>query len=426
MLNQTRYDVAIVGAGTAGSAAALHCARLGLSTVCLDRQPHGQAGAHWLNGVPGWMFSAAGLVQPVGDELVGNREPFHMLAGHGPARIIITDHDLLDVDMGLLVKRLQSLAEDAGAELRGGVTVGALTEDGLETSAGVVRARWFVDGSGMSGARLLNQPRVTADDICSAAQEVRMVTNRRAALRYFRGYGVPEGQTLAFTGTAGGFSTVNLTLRGDRVALLTGSIPAHGYPSGRRLISELVDANPWIGERVSGGHRSIPLRRPFDRLASDRVALIGDAACQVFPAHGSGIGPGLIAAKVLAEELADDGSPHTYAQHWMRQWGAILAVAEQFRRFSEKLDVADLAKLMGSGLIGPASAARALDELPPQPSIPALAAALRGVMREPVMAARLVPVVARSAALLAVYSRYPRHSAGLPAWIAAVRAAAAA
>ncbi|MGV1036780.1 MAG: NAD(P)/FAD-dependent oxidoreductase [Candidatus Nanopelagicales bacterium] len=425
MLDQTRWDVAIVGAGTAGSAAAFHCARLGLSTVCIDRQPHGQAGAHWLNGVPGWMFSVAGLVQPVGDELIGNREPFHMLAGTGASRITITNHDLLDVDMGLLVKRLQLLANDAGAALRGGVTVGDLSEDGLETSAGVVRARWFVDASGMSGARLLRQPRVEANDICSAAQEVRTVTNRRAALRYFRSHDVPEGQTLAFTGTAGGFSTVNLTLRGDRVALLTGSIPAHGHPSGRRLISELVAANPWIGDRVTGGHRSIPLRRPFDRLANDRVALIGDAACQVFPAHGSGIGPGLIAAKILAEELADDGSPHTYAVHWMRNWGAILAVADQFRRFSEDLEVADLARLMDSGLIGPASAARALDELPPQPSISTLTSALRGALRDPLMAARLVPVLARSAAMLALYSRYPRHSAGLPAWIAAVRAAAA-
>lgn len=425
MPDQTQWDVAIVGAGTAGSAAAFHCARLGLATLCLDRQPHGQAGAHWLNGVPGWMFSAAGLVQPTGDELVGNREPFHLLAGTGPSRITITDHDLLDVDMGLLVDRLQSLAADAGAELRGGTTVGALTENGLETSAGLVRARWFIDASGMTGARLLGQPRVEASDICSAAQEVRLVTSRRAALRYFRSHDVAEGETLAFSGTAGGFSTVNLTLRGHHVALLTGSIPAHGHPSGRRLISELVAANPWIGDRITGGHRSIPLRRPFDRLANARVALIGDAAGQVFPAHGSGIGPGLIAAKMLAEELADDGSPLTYAVQWMRKWGAILAVADQFRRFSEDLEVVDLARLMESGLIGPASAARALDELPPQPSVATLRSALHGVIRDPAMATRLVPVIARSAAMFALYSRYPRHSAGLPAWSAAVKLAAA-
>ena len=47
-----QVDVAIVGAGTAGAAAAALCAQRGLSVVCLDSKPLDGAGARWLNGVP--------------------------------------------------------------------------------------------------------------------------------------------------------------------------------------------------------------------------------------------------------------------------------------------------------------------------------------------------------------------------------------
>ncbi|MEI8081245.1 MAG: FAD-binding protein, partial [Actinomycetes bacterium] len=283
MTNPSEWDVAIAGAGTAGSAAALHCARLGLSTLCLDSNPHHQAGAHWQNAVPGWMFKEAGLARPTGPELIGGGEPFHLFAGKGPTNITINGLDLLDVDMSRLVSRLQRLAIEKGAQFRGSTRIHGLTDDGLVTDTETVKARWYVDASGMTGARLLDQPRVSPGDICSAAQEVRTVTNMTDARRFFAKCGAVAGEAVAFTAVAGGFSTINARLDGDRIALLTGSIPANGHPSGRRMMNDFVAAQPWIGDRVSGGHRAIPLRRPYDRLANDRVALIGDAACQVYP-----------------------------------------------------------------------------------------------------------------------------------------------
>ncbi|MFO7562449.1 MAG: FAD-dependent oxidoreductase [Enhygromyxa sp.] len=40
-----RFDVAIIGAGTAGAGAAWQCARRGLRVVCLDARPLAEAGA---------------------------------------------------------------------------------------------------------------------------------------------------------------------------------------------------------------------------------------------------------------------------------------------------------------------------------------------------------------------------------------------
>lgn len=425
MRNPAVWDVAIVGAGTAGSAAAFHCARLGLSTICVDRHPNHHGGAHWINGVPGWMFTEAGLVLPTGKELVGDREPFHLFAGTGPERIVVSDHDLLDVDMGLLVERLQALALAAGAVFRGRVRIQELTDEGLVTDGATIRAKWYVDASGMTGVRLLKQPIVAATDICSAAQEVRTVTDLRAAQDFFAEYEVPTGETLSFSAVAGGFSIVNARLAGDQVALLTGSIPANGHPSGQRLLNEFVATHPWVGEKISGGHRALPLSRSHDRLADDRVALLGDAACQVFPAHGSGIGPGLVAARTLAEELAGGGSPHSYAVFWMRKWGGLLAAADQFRRFSQGLDVATLARLMSSGLISSESVGRVLEERPPSLSLETFSDLSVGALREPLLAAQLGPVFARSAALAVLYAQYPSASVALPAWIRAVNAIAA-
>lgn len=409
-------DVAIVGAGTAGAAAAALCARAGLSTLCVDRQPLAGAGARWINGVPGWSFDEAGIERPLGEELYGAGHAFHLVSGWGPERIVMTDHDLLEVDMRHLVARLQRMAGDAGARLLGGVRVGAFDGQELETSAGSIRARWFVDASGLGGARLLGQPRVFRGDLCAAAQEVRAVTDLVAARAFFAQHSVRPGDTLCFTGIAGGYSIVNLRLDGDRIGLLTGSIPAEGHRSGRQLLDDFVEQHPFIGQRQFGGSRAVPLRRPLDRLATDRVALIGDAACQVFSAHGSGIGAGMVAARMLADALSAHGDPRAYAVAWQRRYGGLFAAYDVFRRFSQTLGPGDLERLVASGLLDEAAARAGLLQRLPALEVATLGRRLRALARERGLARRLAGVGARMAAAGVLYSRYPRDPARLERW----------
>lgn len=409
-------DVAIVGAGTAGAAAAALCARAGLSVVCLDRRPLSGAGARWINGVPAWSFDAAGIPQPVGEELYGAGHAFHLVSGWGPERVVMTDHDLLEVDMRHLVARLQQMAIDAGAQFQGEVRIGAFDGRELETSAGSVRARWFVDASGLGGARLLDQPTVARRDLCAAAQEVRSVADPAVARAFFEEQGVHPGDTLCFTGVAGGYSIVNLRLDGDRIGLLTGSIPADGHPSGQQLLDDFVAEHSFIGPRLFGGARAVPLRRPLDRLASGNVALLGDAACQVFSAHGSGIGAGMVAARMLADALAGGGDPYAYAAAWQRRYGGLFAAYDVFRRFSQTLGPADLQALMTSGLLDEAAARAGLVQRLPTLELGALGGRLRGLVRERRLARRLAGVLVRMAAAGALYARYPRDPARLERW----------
>ena len=364
------FDLAIAGAGTAGAALAGHAARAGMRVVCVERRPLGEAGARWVNGVPRWMFEEAGIDEPRGDERLGYGHPFHLVAGRGPERVVVREHDVLDVDMRLLVARLQRDAIDAGADLRGGVTVHGLESGVLATSAGPLRARWFVDASGLAGARLLDQPRMHPADVCTAAQQVRVVRDPAGAREFLARHGVEPRATLCFTSIAGGYSIVNVRVDGDHVSMLTGSIPALGNPSGARLLASFVEDNAWIGDVVFGGARAIPLRRPHV-LARGDVALLGDAGSQVFSAHGSGIGVGLVAARQLADALARGAGPQGYARAFRRRWGLLLASYDLLRRLSQRLDARHVGWMMRAGLLNETSVRTALEQRLPL-SVPVL------------------------------------------------------
>jgi flavin-dependent dehydrogenase len=417
------YDVAIVGAGTAGAAAAALCAERGLATICVDRRPLHEAGARWVNGVPLACFPEAGIEPPTGDELHASDHVFHLVVGWGPRRLSLRGHGLLDVDMRGLVARLQARARRAGAELRGEAVVTGFDGQRLRLGDEAIAARWFVDASGLGGARLLRQGPVARQDLCAAAQWVHALADPAGARAWLRQHDAREGETLCFTSVAGGYSIVSVRVEpsgvaghGGAVSLLTGSIPAEGHPSGQRLVDDFVQAHAWIGERRAGGARAIPLGRPHDVLAEGNVALLGDAAGQVFSAHGSGIAAGLLAARLLADTLAEGRGPEPYGVRWQRRHGGTLVAYDVFRRFSQRLALDEVAELLDAGLLDAESSIAALRQALPRPSPRWLLGKARGLVRSPRLAARLAPVLGRMAAAQALYRSYPADPTQRARW----------
>lgn len=406
------FDVIVVGAGTSGAAVAGMLAAQGMRVACLERRPLDEAGARWINGVPRAAFHTARIALPDRDESDGRPAPFHLRAGGG--RVLVPTHDVIEVDMRKLVARLQAIATAAGADLREGVTVLGRNDNVLETTTGPLRARWFVDASGLTGARLLGQPRVAADDICAAAQEVREVIDRNAARAYFANHGVAEGEVLGFVGVAGGYSVLNVRLHhgADTIGILTGSIPSLGFSSGKAILDDFAARHAWVGPRLFGGSGPIPLRRAHDRLANDRVALLGDAGCQVFPAHGSGIGAGLIAARLLADTLARGGSLRDYEVEWQRAHGGLFAFFDVFRRWNQTVSAQALGRAMDDGVIDPETLRAGIDQVIPRPSLKSLAIKARAAVKNPSLAS----VATRSIAVRALYKRYPRRTKHVGAW----------
>lgn len=415
-----RVDLLIVGAGTAGAALAARAASRGLCVLCVDRSALDGAGARWVNGVATTAFDEADVPRPTGEELRGDDAGFHLLAGHGPERLLMRGHGVLEVDMRLLVARLQDYAKEAGATLAGETEVRGFGDSEVHTTRGRVRAEHVVDASGLAGAKLLGPVPLERTDLCAAAQAVYAVRDAAGARAFLDAHGVAEGETLCFSGVAGGYSILNVGVHGDEVSLLTGSIPADGQPSGKSMLETFVAEQPWIGARRFGGHRAIPLGRPRDTLVRGRVALLGDTARQVFSAHGSGIGAGMVAARVLADTLADTGSLEAYPVRWMRAHGGLIAASDVFRRFSQTLPLEGLKRLMRSGLIDEASAAAGLAQRLPPLSLsrarsmgPALVRAGRDVLP-------LGGVAARIAGLMALYARYPKEAARRARWASRV------
>lgn len=409
-----KYDVAIIGAGSAGAATALACARQGLKTLCLDRRALGRAGASWINGIPRHCFTAAEIPAPDGAERVGESAPFNMIAGWGPTAIRIPSEGLIEVDMRRLVDRLQRSAIEAGAHLRGEVRAGELTEQGLATDEGEITARVVVDASGINGAGLLPRAPTPPERICVAAQATHRIDDPHAAANFFTASGYALDEHMVFTGIAGGYSIVNVSLHGDRVGILTGSIPGLGQPSGVQLLQRFVHEHSWIGERLSGGSGPIPLSPP-QVLARGRVALVGDAAAQVYAVHGSGVGAGMVAGALLAETLAEGGEPEDYATRWLRRYGGNFAGAYLFARFSSTLDTEDLSALLSSGIMIPGLLGAALAQRTPRLRPAELPALLSGFAKQRSFIRRLSPVLAKMAAAEALYAMTPaRH--GRTAW----------
>ncbi|MCA9525797.1 MAG: hypothetical protein KC549_05815, partial [Myxococcales bacterium] len=247
------------------------------------------------------------------------------------------------------------------------------------------------------------------------AQAVFHLADASAAAQWLARQGARPLETLSRTGVAGGYSIGNVMVDvdGDEVELLTGSVPAEGNRDGPRILAELLEDLPWIGERIFGGQGAIPIRRPYAHLTHPGLALLGDAACQVFPAHGSGIGIGLIAARLLADATAGAADPGARAVVWAygaqfhRTWGGLMASYDLFRRLSQSLAPEETAALLASGLLTPAGTRAALDQRLPEVPLQDLPRLARGILKTPRLGARMLAVLAWMPAISAWAKRFP-------------------
>jgi flavin-dependent dehydrogenase len=179
------------------------------------------------------------------------------------------------------------------------------------------------------------------------------------------------------------------------------------------MLTQARADEPWLGSSISGGAGVIPLRRPYARITAPGLALVGDAASQVFPGHGSGIGMGLMAGSRLADtvadaaDLGDEQVLWRYQAAFQHEHGGLLAAFDAFRRMSTALGGPGVARMVRAGLLTEDMTRGGLDQrwqTPPPAGIPAMVARLASV---PGVAARMLPMLARGQLLRAEGARHP-------------------
>lgn len=431
---ERHVDVVVVGAGTAGANVAWQFASRGRRVLVLERRCVDAAGAQWVNGVLDWQFQRAGVDPPSGEERRRSGERIHLRAAADPTTVTLNDAPTVAADMTLLGRRLRQKAMEARAEIidRVGITDVALDMRGrvrsiLATREGAtserIRADLFVDASGRGGALRRQSPTLaswcpplSADELCSASDAHHRITDRSAALRFLDRHGAALGDTVTIVGVRGGFSTCAVSISSDldRVGILVGCLANGRYSTGPRMISDLCAAEPWIGEQLDIGSGVIPLRRPHTRITAAGLALVGDAACQVFPAHGSGIGIGLIAGTMLADGIAacdDPGDAHSlwagYQARFQHEFGGLLGAYDALRRLTTRLGETGVAALMRAGVTGPSTLRAGLEQRWAAPPAGEVARSVQNLAREPSLAAQVLPALARARLLLSHGRSHP-------------------
>src|SRR3954452_8597543 len=264
-------DVAIVGAGPAGSVAAYRLASAGASTLLVDKNifPRDKPCGGGVTGraARALPFSIAPVVEDVVDTLECallygrrvTRRATAPLAYMTQRRRL--DHFLLEKAAG------------GGADVRDGVKVGDIRADGLTVDGNEVRARVVIGADGCNGASA-KQLGLAREVAYGVALEANFPYDARYAHTMLLEMGVIRG----------GYGWI--FPKGDHLNLGVGGNESEG-PKLRKELERLCRAYGVAPDAATDtrGYR-LPMRRPSSRLAAGTAAGIGDAAGLVDPLSG--------------------------------------------------------------------------------------------------------------------------------------------
>lgn len=351
-----KYDVIVVGAGTAGCLVAKTVAEAGLDVCLIDRKAKQEIGEKVCGDAVGkHHFDELSLPYPKGDELKDRIEGIKIHSPDLQTTFTVRSERLYGFILNRLAfgQRLLKRALDAGATLfdstiamepvfKESFVTGLNAKNMKKENKIHLQSEVVVDASGFMAVLRRNLPpemgidsTLEKEDIEACYREIRKLGRTDFASEYCEIY---LNQTLSPCGYQWVFPEGENTINtGLGVAMVK------GFPNPKNQFYQkiLPTSNFRDSVVIKGGSWYVPTRRPLDCMSGNGIVVVGDAACQVNPIHGGGIGPSLmggsLAGKTIVEAIDNGdvsrGGLWRYNVAYMKVYGAKQAGLDIFRLF---------------------------------------------------------------------------------------------
>lgn len=425
------WDLVVAGAGPAGCALAAKVAGAGWRVLLLEREQEPGAGRDWVVDVGPGTFAEARVPEPRPEELFSEPGRTLLVTSDGECTVDLLPAPLVPVRNAPYVRRLAGWASDSGAELRTRSTASGLllhrgAAAGVVVSSGGgesrVEARMVADCTGIAGALRRQTPAswlmseaIRAEDTVLARRETRLVDVPLAQGEVNAGRMI-DGVRLDRIASQGVYSveTCYADLAKGFIDVLIGVKPGSG-PTADERFDAFFAGRPCVTEKVFGDGGPIPIRRTLAGLVGDGMLVLGDSACQVIPAHGSGTASALLAAEMASRSVLraletgrrDRQVLWGYAHAFQSGRGAVLAYYDVIRRYTETLQPSDVDALVANGLLGPLDVYRGLIPEVPRLSARELLARAPAALRVPGLLAGIARAGSLAGRVRAHYMAYP-------------------
>jgi len=361
----SKFDVVVVGAGTAGCLTAKTIAEAGFEVCLMDRKKEQSIGDKVCGDAIGkHHFDTLGLEHPAGEELERRIIGVKVYSPDMKNSVDVKGEGLhgFIVNRRLFGQRLLNRAIEAGATfqestqavepiIKNNFVNGVLarnTETGDKVS---VLGQVVVDASGFSAVlekKLPHEIGVDSDsrkeDVVICYREIREVKKQIVDPNYCEIY---LNQKFA----PGGYSWI-FPEGGMKINVGLGVSMSQGFPNPRNQLYGNVLSMPLFKDSkvLSGGGGHVPTRRPINCMAGNGILIVGDAACQVNPIHGGGMGPSMMGGTIAGETIINaletgdvgQGNMWSYNVRYMQSYGAKQAGLDVFRLLLQRLSDEDM------------------------------------------------------------------------------------
>ena len=360
-----KFDAIVIGAGTGGCMTAKTVAGKGLEVCLIDRKTGKDVGEKVCGDAIGkHHFDELKLECPKGEELKRKvtgikifspdmKTVFHVKAERFHGFI---------VDRHLFGQRLLNDAIYAGATflestqvlqpiIENDYVIGVMVMDQKAGKKFPLHSRVVVDASGFPAVlRKAIPPEfgiekdVENEDVIICYREIRELKGHVNEPDFCEIY---LNQSLFLGGYAWVFPE-----DGAKVNVGLGVAMASKFPNPKKQLYEKVLSQPLFARSsmVKGGGGHVPTRRPLDCMTGNGIIIVGDAACQVNPIHGGGMGPsmkgGVLAGETIVEAIEKSDISREglwpYNFKYMQSYGAKQAGLDAFRLLLQKLGDDDI------------------------------------------------------------------------------------